>query len=164
MDWDAVNGSAAWAALLLTLWQIWRDHRASRARDQDLEADRLILEAEQAERDVLVLRLRYRPKGEHTRYRAEVRVVEPTQALVATADYISDHTHGVIMMPRPTWGRNAIGAKSWEDRLDYLGAPGELGVELAIKPAGERKAIVAVRIIDIADEREVVKIKRAISA
>lgn len=163
MNWDAVNGVAAWSALGLTLAQLGRDEVRRRKTERDKEGDKLRLDVSRDNPDALVVGLRYRPGIDHTRYGVVITCRSPRATRLSLAGYAE--RDGLSIMPRTAWNKNAVQAIRMEETLKEYGGPGEMSLDFAVHCAGGLpRAVLDVEIRDLGAGRRIMRKRMTITA
>jgi hypothetical protein len=165
IDWDAVNGAAAWSALGLTGWQFWRDGRRLRREAVERQEDKLRVDVGRDSSQSLIVTLRFTPGTDHTVYGACLTVLAPKAGLLSCPVYESRSSSGIVMMPSLTWDPHAASAATLTADMGEYGAVGDRTLEVAVwAPGSLERAKLDVEIIDKANGSRVLKKVCAVTA
>ena len=162
VNWDAVNGMAAWSALALTLTQLGRDEVRRRKAEKDKEGDKLRLDVSRDGADALVVGLSYRPGTDHTRYGVIITCASP-RARLSIAGYAARDP--VFILPRTAWNKNAVQATRLDEPLKEYGGPGEMSLDFAVHALGGLpRATLSIEIRDLGADQRVLRKRMTVTA
>lgn len=168
MDWDkwaailiaSLSLAVSFATLILTEIRL-------RKADQNRERDRLTITTERREADTLLAELEFSPRGAHTRYAAELKVLPPSAARLSEPRWtIDDHGRGFISMPHLELDPGAVQHRNLRVELEPLTVGGSgFAKVIAHAASGQLAAVtISVAIRDVATGKIVLKATETLTA
>ena len=166
MNWlEIANATAAWLALVLTVGGMIAAWVRRRREVKEAAGRNLHLETSSLGDDEMYVRVRYDAPSGHTRYSAKVQVIRPTKATLSPPRYVSRNSLSdiVVLMPGPAWDPRAKQTSVQEFEL-VDATPRAVSAEMVLKGLEQGRAMLRVRVVDLADTRVLVDERRALRA
>jgi hypothetical protein len=159
-----VGAATGIGALLLSVRQEVRANRKESAERQQAEAARLSIETSGDGDEGLLVEVRYRPEGSHTRFNARLTAVRPATAQLSAPRWESMSSAHIIMMPHRAVDWAADRHRSLVLPLEEEGPPGELAACVGVTGAPGKSIRLRVEIVDLADGSTPLVVERSLSA